>query len=114
MSTTADLFLKIDEQRRLVEKLALWESVKAQGIDINTVETFGFDEKLLTKAQKFEIKRASVRGQRDPVSGVHEHNTVHPFCGNRLAHGPYVSRVFNYVRHHDGSTTTLNPMLKAV
>ena len=110
-----EIAAKRAEQGRLLAQLGLWAAVQAQGIAIDTVERFGFDEKLLTRGQKFEAQRAAVRGQPDPVTGERkQYNLHHPYSGERLANGHNTCRVFNYVRHHDGSTTTLNPMLKVV
>jgi hypothetical protein len=86
-------------------QLDLWAKVQAQGIDIDTVESFGFSEEFLTTKQKFEAQRAYVRNRV----------TATPWRGTkRFANGHYECVVYNYVRHHDGTKTILSSLLKAV
>lgn len=99
------------EQGRLLAQLALWADVKAQGIEIDTVKSFGFDPALLTNKQKTAARRASSRRQPDPITGEVER---YPYQGERLPDGKHSCRVFNFVRHHDGTTTLLDLLLKAV
>ena len=86
--------------------LDLWANVQAQGIEIESVDKFGYDPKRLTKADKAKRPhraRFYVRNGSNPD----------PFVV-RLPNGGHRLTVYNYVRHHDGTTTTLAPMLKAV
>jgi hypothetical protein len=99
------------EQDRLLAQLALWEEVKAQGIDIDTVASFGFDPKLLTNKQKRAAILAWQRKRKDPITGEVE---GYLYQGERLPSGKHSCRVYNYVRHHDGTITLLDPLLKAV
>lgn len=103
------------ERMRLLQQLHLWACVAEQGIDLDTVESFGFSEKLVTWAQQAAYRNAVRRGQPDPVTGQREPYTNNPYRGTeRLPSGRYRCRVYNYVRLKDGTTTTLDPMLKAV
>jgi len=78
--------------------LDLWAQVQAQGINIERVKSFGFDSRALTPQQKIERFR---RPGCDPFIET-------------LASGMKRLRVYNYVRHHDGGMTRLDPMLAAV
>jgi hypothetical protein len=99
------------ERGRLLAQLDLWANVQAQGIEIDTVDRFGFDPSLLTRKQKQAARKASMFGRRDPITGQVEKGL---YQGDRLPNGHYTCRVFNYVRHHDGTQTILDPLLKAV
>ncbi len=102
------------EMASCYEQLAVWAAVKEQGINIDTVDSFGFDQKLLTSAQMFEYQRAAVRRQPDPVTGRRGiYDRKRPYLGERLPSGHYKCVVYNYVRLKDGTRTILNPMLKA-
>ncbi len=102
------------EMASCYEQLDMWEAVKEQGIDPETVQGFGFDEGFLTSAQKFEYKRAAIRGQPDPVTGRREpFGTVHLYLGEKLPNGHYKCVVYNYVRYKDGMRSILDPMVKA-
>jgi hypothetical protein len=80
--------------------LDLWANVQTQGIAIESVDKFGFDPGLLSKADKAKMDKARIIRQADPFV---EHL---PNGGHRL-------KVYNYIRHHNGSITQLEPMLKA-
>jgi hypothetical protein len=110
-----EIAAKRAEQARLLAQVDLWAAVQAQRIAIDKVERFGFDETRLTPTPKFAARRTAVRRQPDPVTGELEQcDPHHLYLGERLPDGHYICRVYNYVRHQDGTTTTLNPMLKAV
>lgn len=78
--------------------LDLWAQVQAQGINIERVRSFGFDSRALTPAQRAAWHR---RPGYDPYIET-------------LTSGKKRPRVYNYVRHHDGGMTRLDPMLAAV
>jgi hypothetical protein len=104
------------EQAELLDTLDLWASVQAQGIVIEDVQCFGFDPKLLTVRQKTAARRAAIARQPDPVTGRverHEAGLDHLYTGRRLDNGYYENVVYNYVKLHDGTRKTLEPMLKA-
>jgi hypothetical protein len=88
------------EQDYCYAVLDLWAGVQAQNIEIESVKAFGFDPKLLSRQEQAKANRARIQ-QGDPFV-------------DRLPNGKLLPRFHNYVRHHDGSTTQLNPMLKAV
>lgn len=88
------------ERAYLLAVLDLWVKAQAQGIDTDTVRSFGFDGRLLTWEQK---------RQRFVGPWRREDKYIETFRTGRKR-----PRVFNYVRHHDGSRTVLNPMLEAV
>jgi hypothetical protein len=112
-SKLADIACKRAECDQLYRVLDLWAAVRAQGIDIDTVQSFGFDRSLVTERQRREMFRRAVRGERDPISGVVETSGFLLYAGDRLPNGHHVARVYNYVRHKDDTKTILNPMLKA-
>jgi hypothetical protein len=97
---------------RLYRMLDLWAAVEAQGVDVDTVETLGFDRARVTLRQRMDIRRCAIHGGRDPISGVIERSGL-LYAGERLPNGHYVPTVYNFVRHKDGRTTLLDPMLKA-
>ncbi len=107
--TALDVMARIKRNSRerefCLSVLDLWANVQAQGIEIESVDKFGYDPKRLTKADKAKAARARfyVRNGSNPD----------PFVV-RLPNGSHRLTVYNYVRHHDGTTTTLAPMLKAV
>lgn len=78
--------------------LDLWAQVQDQGIDIGRVASFGYDPRAVTPAQKRQHKA---------------YGTFDPFV-ERLPTGALRPRFYNYVRHHDGGKTRLDPMLPAV
>lgn len=88
------------ERQYCLDVLDLWARTADQGIDINTVKSFGFDEKLLAAADRSK-REFAVRLQKPD-----------PFVA-RMPNGSYKLLAYNYVRHFDGSQTTLNPPLKA-
>ena len=89
------------EREYCLAVLDLWAQVQEQGIEIERVASFGFDRSILTEGQK--RGRASIKagGRMTPIS------RSCPMASYRLA-------VYNYVRHHDGGITRLDPMLEAV
>lgn len=91
------------ERAYLLSVLELWAQAKAQGIDPETVEAFGFDPKLLAGADKRAYYRPTFPG--GPQGG--------PFV-ERRKNGSYRTLMHNYVRLKDGTIKPLNPMLKAV
>ena len=85
--------------------LDLWANVQAQGILIESVDKFGYDPKLLTRAGKVQVMKARLL-RRDG-------SNPDPFV-EQLPNGARRVKVYNYVRHFDGTTTQLEPMLTAV
>lgn len=83
--------------------LELWAQVQAQGIDPEAVDAFGFDSKLLTGKDKRAYQQSSLPGG-GPGGQFME----------RRRNGSYRMLLYNYVRLKDGTTQSLNPMLKAV
>jgi len=86
------------ERKYLLAQLDLWAAAEAQGLLPDDVLAFGFDSSLLTASQK----RACFR------TGCGE-----PYV-ERLRNGQLRARVFNYVRHCDGTKTVLSPLLSAI
>lgn len=99
----------------LLEQLAMWGEVQAQGIDPDDVQSFGFDPSLLTLDQKRAYREAVRLGKADPVTGEREcrSDPLHPYTGKRLPNGHYRARVYNYVTLKDGRRITLSPLVKA-
>ena len=91
---------KRSEQAFCYAQLEMWAKVKAQGIDIDTVAMFGYSEKHHTAADKKELQAAWRQAQ------------INPFVC-RMPNGSFRVLFFNFVRHHDGSITVLNPKIKA-
>jgi len=89
------------EQAKLLAELDLWAAVQAQGIDISTVATFGFKPEWLTRIERLQRDNA-MRARRPD-----------PFDGPRDVNGHYACMVYNFVRHKDGTTTRLQPSLRA-
>ena len=100
--TARDVIARIRRNERerafCLAVLDLWAQVQAQGIDIKRVQSFGFDSRALTPKQRAERFR---RPGADPYIET-------------LVSGKKRLRVYNYVRHHDGGMTRLDPMLAAV
>ena len=84
------------EREFCLAALDLWAQVQAQGIEISRVASFGFDSRALTPAQERDFRQ-------------HQDKYIQtlPNGGKRLL-------FYNYVKHHDGGVTRLDPMLKAV
>jgi hypothetical protein len=76
--------------------LDLWAQVQEQGIDISRVASFGFDSRALTAQEDRRFRR-----------------DFHAYI-ETLPSGKKRPLVYNYVRHHDGGITRLDPMLQAV
>jgi hypothetical protein len=96
MIDTTDVLVRLQQRYRerdfCLAVLELWAGVKKQGIESESVKSFGFDEKLLTRRERLTS-----------IWDFLERST-----GKRRA-------IFhNYVRLHDDTTVQLNPMLKAV
>ena len=105
---------QIDEQRKLIDQLAMWKKVQNQGIDPDTVDVFGFKESLLTVEQKRAYAKACRMRIPDPVTRKLEPwSHDHPYMGTRLPNGHYSCVVYNYVKLNDGTTVTLDPMVRA-
>lgn len=98
--TATDVLDRIRRNRReqdyCLAVLDLWAQAQEQGIDISRVASFGFDSRALTERQKRDFHRC-----------VGSYIETLP-CGKKRP------CVYNYVRHHDGGVTRLDPMLKAV
>lgn len=84
------------ERAYCLAALDLWAQVQEQGIEISRVASFGFDSRGLTEKEDRDFRRNFSKYIETLPSG-----TKRP-------------RVYNYVHHHDGGMTRLNPMLKAV
>ncbi len=80
--------------------LDLWAHVQEQGIEIEAVESFGFDEKFLSAADKQKAHKHWLRTQSN-------------LFVTRLPNGRHRLNVYNYVRLKDGSVVTLSPVLDA-
>lgn len=93
--------MKAREQERayLLAVLDLWAQTQAQGFDPETVQSFGFDPKLLSGKD--------ARAYHQPAW------TPNPFY-QRRKDGSIRTLIHNYVRLKDGTIQPLNPMLKAV
>ncbi len=91
---------KRSEQAFCYSQLEMWAKVKTQGIDVDSVLSFGYREKNHTTADKKELLAALRQTQSNPFV-------------RRMPNGSYRVLFFNYVRHHDGTMTVLNPKIKA-
>ena len=90
------------EQDQCYLVLELWAAVKAQGVEIDHVESFGYDPKLSPKEVKIRMHTIqSLNNGNDPFI-------------KKLPNGGYELLAYNYVRLKDGTTRVLNPMLKAI
>ena len=89
------------EREYCLAVLDLWAQVQEQGIEIERVASFGFDRSILTEKETRARRGACLGGRPDPYTET-------------LPSGKIRLRVYNYVRHHDGGITRLDPMLKAV
>lgn len=121
MTPTQTLLKSIREKQaerdRLLATLDLWASVQAQGITVDTVDTFGYDPTWIDPKQRFEIRRTRIRGLPDPITGKaypRFSDTPHLYPGERLPNGHHTCEVYNYVRLKSGERVRLDPMLKAV
>lgn len=107
------------ERDQLIRQLAMWAQVKAQGIDPDAVDRFGFDSALLTLEQRIAIRRAARLRQPDPFSGrVERHGDYgismsHYYSDNKRDNGHFISPVYNYVVLKNGTGVTLDPPIKA-
>ena len=102
--TASDVLARVKRNERerayCLDVLDLWANVQGQGIEIETVDKFGYDPKLLSGDDKRKAQIHWRQYQCDPYV-------------TRLPNGSHRVLVYNYVRHFDGTTTPLNPMLKA-
>ena len=90
------------EQDQCYHALELWAAVKAQGIEIDHVESFGYDPKLSPKDVKIRMHTIqSLNNGNDPFI-------------KKLPNGGYQLLAYNFVRLKDGTTKVLTPMLKAI
>jgi hypothetical protein len=89
------------EREYCLAVLDLWAQVQEQGIEIERVASFGFDRSILTEGQKRVWRFHQSRRSDDPYV-------------EKRPNGGYRLKVYNYVRHHDGGITRLDPMLEAV
>ena len=89
------------EQAKLLAELDLWAAVQAQGIDIDTVATFGFKPEWLTRIERAQRMLAQRNRQPDPFDGPQD------------ANGHYECVVYNFVRLKDGTVMRLQPSLRA-
>jgi hypothetical protein len=104
MSATAETARDVIDRIRRNERerdycltvLDLWAQVQEQGIEIGRVASFGFDSRVLTEKEERDFHRRMENYIETMPSGKKR------------------PRVYNYVRHHDGGMTRLDPMLKAV
>ena len=48
---------KMSEKNELLKQLEMWSSVKAEGIDINQVDSFGFDPFLVPKEELLVLEK---------------------------------------------------------
>ncbi len=102
--TATDVIARIKRNERerayCLEVLDLWAKAQGQGVEIETIDKWGFDPKLLSATDK---RRAN----------VYRCQTQADLFMARLPDGRYRPLFHNYVRHFDGTITPLNPMLKA-
>ena len=98
--TARDVIARIRRNERerayCLAVLDLWAQVQEQGIEISRVASFGFDSRILTDPQKRRF-----------------HQRMGEYI-ETLPSGKHRPLAYNYVRHHDGGVTRLDPMLKAV
>ena len=98
--TARDIVARIRRNQREREHclavLDLWAQVQEQGIEVEQVASFGLDSRILSPSEGRLFRR-------DFGAYV-----------ETLPSGQKRPRVYNYVRHHDGSTAPLDPMLQAV
>ena len=86
MIIATEIRRKMAESDYSLRQLELWEAAEAQGIDSSHGGSFGFDTRLLTKAQR--------------------HKRHWQGCGR--------PKLFNYFRYPNDRVVTLDPMLEAV
>jgi hypothetical protein len=103
------------ERDRLLATLDLWASVQAQGIAVDTVDTFGYEPTWIDPKLRYAIQRARMGGKPDPITGK-RYPPFGPrlYPGERLPNGHYTCEVYNYVRLKSGEKVRLDPVLKAV
>ena len=84
------------ERAYLLAVLNLWVQAETQGIDPETVKSFGFSLRFCkTERERREARTWKPTRDDDGCAVVR-------------------SPVFNFVSHHDGTQTRLNPPLKAI
>ena len=89
------------KQAEYIAQLDLWAAVQEQGIAIDSVDTFGFEPKWMTRIER--CQRLNAQRKFMP----------NPFDGPMLANGHCTCTVYNYVKHKDGTITRLRPTLRA-
>jgi hypothetical protein len=98
--SAAELIVNLQENNRkrgvLIDQLRMWEDVKAQGIDPETVESFTLREAWIPKAEQAKRRLAARLHQPDAYVGPR----------GRLKH-------YNAVKLKDGSYRQLEPPVRA-
>ena len=104
-STIDSLSAKLDEQKKLLRTLAMWDKVKAQGINPDDVASFGFDPKLMDAKERHEARRKnwSVYSDNNPFGW--------PVVRNEQGQAMIVGMKHNFVRLHSGEKVKLSPMV---
>ena len=97
MTTIESLQSKLDEQKQLLNVLAMWEKVKAQGIDPEEVKCFALLPEFMDRLQK--RKYQSLEYAKDPNRHVDGRHIVEPTHANA-------------VRMKDGTTKQLDPWVE--
>jgi len=54
---TSAISSKLEEQQKLLKQLEMWEEVKSQGIDCETVKSFGFKPEYVTPEERNTLRR---------------------------------------------------------
>lgn len=80
------------ERGYLLATLDMWAKVRAQGIDPDTVKSFGFDESKVEPKWRRAARMSAITG------------SPHPYLDSSKC-----PRYHNYVRLHDNTRTKLNP-----
>lgn len=92
------------EQAALLRQLRMWSKVQAQGIDPETVATFGFDPNLMSFKEKHECRRR-FRGE-----GVGMNCNPYNFP---IVDGKFRPTRYNYVNLKNGQRIKLEPAIEA-
>lgn len=101
----------LHEQQHLLSVLDMWEKVKQQGIDPESVNSFGFNPELMTATDRNQARKESKKSYGD----VTKQNpfgwpTMERSDGARVI----VTVKFNFVRLKNGGTVRLSPMINRV
>jgi hypothetical protein len=86
---------KLEEQQKLLKQLDMWDDVKSQGIDCETVKSFGFKESYVTSAARIILRRQQP-GWMMFSNLLHRYGEEH----------------FNYVRLKDDRIVALKTAIK--